>query len=97
MGALRAHLVAVGSAAGAGLPRESSLASYRLFAARDPRQTCGLDPEGAWSPQDLLRLMADRCGVSPDPEQTCGAGRDRPGLHGGGAGRLRGAAGAGGA
>lgn len=68
VGALRAHLVA----GGVGTPREKSLASYRMFAARDPRQTCGLDPAGVWSPPDVLRLMSDKCGVSSDPEETSG-------------------------
>ncbi|SEO15911.1 Phosphatase [Actinacidiphila rubida] len=54
-------------------PREKSLRSYALFAARDPRQTLGLDPVGAWGFGELLTLMADRCGVSPDPAHTSGA------------------------
>jgi hypothetical protein len=72
VGALRAHLVAAGLAGSVGTTREKSLANYRLFAARDPRQTWGLDPEREWSPAELLRLMAERCGVSPDPEDTSG-------------------------
>jgi hypothetical protein len=72
VGALRAHLVAAGLAGRVATPREKSLHSYRLFAARDPRQTLGLDPEGEWTAADLLRLMADRCGVSPDPAETSG-------------------------
>jgi hypothetical protein len=72
VGALRAHLVSAGLAGQVATPREKSLASYRLFAARDPRQTLGLDPEGEWTAADLLRLMADRCGVSPDPGLTSG-------------------------
>jgi Phosphatase len=72
VGALRAHLVEVGLAGTVGTPREKSLASYRLFAARDPRQTCGLDPDGVWSPPELLRLMSDKCGVSADPAETSG-------------------------
>ncbi|MFI0901715.1 phosphatase [Streptomyces sp. NPDC020983] len=71
-GALRAHLEATGLAGRVGTPREKSLASYRLFAARDPRLTLGLDPQGAWDVPELLRLMADRCGVSPDPAHTSG-------------------------
>lgn len=71
-GALRAHLVETGLAGQVATPREKSLASYRLFAARDPRQTLGLDPAGRWAVPELLRLMADRCGVSPDPERTSG-------------------------
>ncbi|WP_328915350.1 MULTISPECIES: phosphatase [unclassified Streptomyces] len=70
--ALRAHLVAARLAGPVSTSREHSLRSYRAFAARDPRQTLGLDPEGTWTPAELLRLMADRCGVSPDPAQTSG-------------------------
>jgi hypothetical protein len=72
VGALRAHLVAAGLAGSVAARRETSLAHYGLFAARDPRQTCGLDPAGEWGAADLLRLMADRCGVSPDPARTSG-------------------------
>lgn len=72
VGALRAHLVAARLAGEVSTPREKSLHSYRLFAARDPRQTLGLDPEGEWGAADLLRLMSDRCGVSPDPGKTSG-------------------------
>jgi hypothetical protein len=72
VGALRAHLVAARLAGQVTTSREVSLRSYRLFAARDPRQTLGLEPEGEWGVGDLLRLMADRCGVSPDPAETSG-------------------------
>ncbi|WNI17126.1 phosphatase [Actinacidiphila sp. ITFR-21] len=72
VGALRAHLVATRLAGRVATSREGSLRNYRLFAARDPRQTLGLDPVGAWGTCELLRLMADRCGVSPDPAETSG-------------------------
>lgn len=71
-GALRAHLVAARLAGRVATPREKSLRSYRAFAARDPRHTFGLDPEGEWGTRELLRLMAERCGVSPDPGDTEG-------------------------
>jgi hypothetical protein len=71
-GALRAHVVAAGLAGTVATSREESLRSYRLFAARDPRVTLGLDPEGVWSERDVLRLMADRCGVSGDPAYRTG-------------------------
>jgi hypothetical protein len=71
-GALRAHLMAARLAGNVATPREKSLLSYRGFAARDPRQTLGLDPEGEWGTPQLLRLMAQRCGVSPDPGDTEG-------------------------
>ncbi|MEU6705041.1 phosphatase [Streptomyces wuyuanensis] len=71
-GALRAHLLAAGLAGPVATTREASLRSYRLFAARDPRATLGLDPERTWAERDLLALMADRCGVSGDPAQVSG-------------------------
>jgi hypothetical protein len=72
VGALRAHLVAVGLAGRVATLREKSLRSYALFAARDPRLTLGLDPQGSWDAGELLRLMAERCGVSPDPALRTG-------------------------
>lgn len=72
-GALRAHLLAARLAGPVATSREESLRSYRLFAARDPRILLGLDPEWSWGAGDLLRLMADKCGVSDDPRHTTGA------------------------
>ena len=71
-GALRAHLLAARLAGPVATSREESLRSYRLFAARDPRVLLGLDPQWAWQEGDLLRLMADRCGVSADPGHVSG-------------------------
>ncbi|WP_031098285.1 phosphatase [Streptomyces sp. NRRL S-15] len=71
-GALRAHLLAARIAGPVATPRETSLRSYRLFAARDPRVLLGLDPDRAWGERDLLRLMADKCGVSDDPGHVSG-------------------------
>ncbi|MFD7258026.1 phosphatase [Streptomyces sp. NPDC059874] len=71
-GALRAHLLAARLAGPVATSREESLRSYRLFAARDPRVLLGLDPEWGWGEGDLLRLMADKCGVSSDPAHVSG-------------------------
>lgn len=71
-GALRAHLLAARLAGPVATSREESLRSYRLFAARDPRVMLGLDPERGWGEGDLLRLMADKCGVSADPAHVSG-------------------------
>lgn len=54
-------------------PREANLANYRLMAARDPEYLFGLEPRGAWTFDDVLALMAQRCGVSPDPLFDSGA------------------------
>ncbi|MGW1537940.1 phosphatase [Streptomyces aureus] len=71
-GALRAHLLAARLAGPVATSREESLRSYRLFAARDPRLLLGLDPEWTWEQRDVIALMADKCGVSPDPFHTSG-------------------------
>lgn len=71
-GALRAHLLAARLGRPVATSREVSLRSYRLFAARDPRVTLGLDPGRGWEELDLLRLMADKCGVSADPAHVSG-------------------------
>ncbi|MFI6289838.1 phosphatase [Streptomyces sp. NPDC051018] len=71
-GAVRAHLLAGRLAGVVATAREESLRSYRLFAARDPRVTLGLDPEGDWTERDLIALMAEKCGVSADPGHVAG-------------------------
>lgn len=71
-GALRAHLLAARLAGPVATSREESLRSYRAFAARDPRVLIGLDPEWTWGQRDLIGLMADKCGVSADPEHVSG-------------------------
>ncbi|MGW1774720.1 phosphatase [Streptomyces sp. NPDC002104] len=71
-GALRAHLLAARLAGPVATSREESLRSYRLFAARDPRVLLGLDPVWGWGEGDLLRLMAQKCGVSADPAHVSG-------------------------
>ncbi len=53
--------------------RENNLANYRLMVARDPGYLFGLEPRGAWAFEDVLALMARRCGVSPDPLHEAGA------------------------
>ncbi|MFF8960486.1 phosphatase [Streptomyces sp. NPDC014894] len=70
--ALREHLLTARLAGTVRTLREESLRSYRLFAARDPRVTLGLGPEGEWTERDVIALMADRCGVSADPAHLTG-------------------------
>ncbi|QOV36460.1 phosphatase [Streptomyces ferrugineus] len=72
VGGLRAHLLAARLAGAVGTSRERSLRSYRLFAARDPRVLLGLDPEGVWELPELIALMAEKCGVSADPQHVSG-------------------------
>lgn len=76
--ALRAHLLAAGLAGTVATTREQSLRQYRLFAARDPRALIGLTPDRDWDVPELLALMADRCGVDPDPATVAGQDRIDP-------------------
>ncbi|MER7761229.1 phosphatase [Streptomyces sp. NPDC097619] len=78
-GALRAHLLAARLAGPVATTREESLRSYRLFAARDPRVLLGLDPDRPWTERDLLLLMADKCGVPPEPDRVTGPDLIDPG------------------
>ncbi|MFJ8072350.1 phosphatase [Streptomyces sp. NPDC096176] len=71
-GALRAHLLASRLAGDVATSREASLRSYRAFVARDPRVTIGLDPQWSWSVRDIVALMAEKCGVSGDPDDVTG-------------------------
>lgn len=53
-------------------PRENNLRNYRRMSDREPLYLLGLAPEGSWRPDEVLALMAERCGVSPDPSHTSG-------------------------
>lgn len=69
---LRHHLLVTGVAGRVSTTREASLRSYRQFAQGDPRVRLGLDPGRRWDVRAVLQLMADRCGVSPDPADRSG-------------------------
>jgi hypothetical protein len=60
--------------------RENNLANYRLMAARDPGYLFGLAPRGRWTFDDVLALMARRCGVSADPLYATGTDTIDPAL-----------------
>lgn len=53
-------------------PREGNLDNFRRMSTREPLYLFGLEPAGRWSCDDVLALMAERCGVRPDPEYTRG-------------------------
>lgn len=66
-GDLREHLVRTRIAGDVATGRENNLGHYRSLADRDPRYLFGLRPEGGWSYQDVLELMAKSAGVVADP------------------------------
>jgi hypothetical protein len=53
-------------------PRENNLANFRLMSQRDPGYTFGLPLRREWSFDDVLAMMAERCGVSADPLYDAG-------------------------
>ncbi|MGX4738054.1 phosphatase [Kitasatospora griseola] len=53
-------------------PRQNNLRHYRLFAQGDPKALMGLAPEPRRDQDAVLRLMAERVGVDPDPRYTEG-------------------------
>ena len=78
--ALRAHLVASRIAGDVATSREDNLLKYGMLAARLPKAMFGLEPTGRWNLGDILALMAERVGVSPDPTHLRGQDRIDPDL-----------------
>lgn len=69
---LREHLLASRIAGEVATPRENNLGNYARMSRREPLYLFGLRPRGRWAPDDVLALMAERCGVSADPAHTHG-------------------------
>lgn len=72
---LRAHLEATRIAGDVATPRENNLRNFRLMSERNPQFLFGLEPAGSWTPEEVLALMARRCGVVPDPGYRAGPDR----------------------
>jgi hypothetical protein len=69
---LQAQLVACGIAGDVATSRENNLNNFLRLSRREPLYLFGLEPDGAWTPGDVLALMAQRCGVSPEPGHSHG-------------------------
>ncbi len=71
--ALIDHLVRTRIAGQVATPRENNLAHYRALANGDRNYWLGLELGDRWSDeQDVLAVMAERVGVSDDPEHRHG-------------------------
>ncbi|MDI2132912.1 phosphatase [Yinghuangia seranimata] len=70
--ALRAHLLRGRIAGDVATPRENNLRHYRLMSERHPGYLFGLEPDGVWTPEQVLALMVKRCGVAADPDHLHG-------------------------
>lgn len=67
------HLVRTRIAGDVATPRENNLAHYRRLANGDRHYWLGLELGDRWQDeQDVLAVMAERCGVSDDPEHRLG-------------------------
>lgn len=69
---LIAHLTASRIAGAVATSRENNLANFKLMAQRDPGYLFGLEPRGPWAFDDVLAVMAQRCGVGADPMYDAG-------------------------
>ncbi|KJY43516.1 phosphatase [Streptomyces sp. NRRL B-1568] len=71
--ALIDHLVRTRIAGDVATPRENNLAHYRSLAMGDRLYWLGLELGNRWTDeQDVLAVMADRCGVNDDPAHRAG-------------------------
>ncbi|OIV37507.1 phosphatase [Mangrovactinospora gilvigrisea] len=71
--ALVKHLLWARIAGEVATPRENNLHHLKALADGDPYYHFGLDLDGRWSDSDtVLEMMAERCGISDDPEHTHG-------------------------
>jgi hypothetical protein len=69
---LREHLVRTLIAGDVATPRQNNLLHYRRMSRRDPYYLFGLELERPWGFDDVLAMMAEKCGVNPDPAHFYG-------------------------
>jgi hypothetical protein len=66
LASLRGHLVASRIAGEVDTPREDNLRNAGRMAQGLDKYAFGLVPRRSWTRDDVVRLMAERCGISPD-------------------------------
>jgi hypothetical protein len=69
---LRDHLVTTRIAGDVRTSREDNLRNFGRMARGDVNDDFGLVPDRDWTPDEVLEVMARRCGVHPDPGRTSG-------------------------
>ncbi|UGY91542.1 phosphatase [Streptomyces gobiensis] len=75
------HLVSTRIAGDVATPRDNNLAHYRKLANGDRHYWLGLELGDRWTDeQDVLAVMAERCGVADDPDHRLGQDTIDPGL-----------------
>ena len=66
------HLVNSRIAGNVATTRQNNLQNFGRMSRREPLYLFGLRPAGRWSYEDVLALMAERCGVIADPAHAYG-------------------------
>jgi hypothetical protein len=66
------HLVDSRIAGNVATTRQNNLQNFGRMSRREPLYLFGLRPAGRWSYEDVLALMAERCGVIADPAHAYG-------------------------
>src|SRR3954466_14677437 len=74
------HLVAHRIAGDVATSRVSNHANIEKMLARQPEYWFGLELDRAWTADDVLKVLAARVGIDPDPERTTGSDRIDPQL-----------------
>ncbi|MFL6140170.1 MAG: phosphatase [Frankiaceae bacterium] len=69
---LRDHLLMSGLAGRVQTPRESNIGNIRLMLDRHHEYAFGLELDRPWSHGEVLALLAERVGISPDPSVLAG-------------------------
>ena len=74
------HLVAHRIAGDVATSRVSNLANIDKMLAREPEYWFGLELDRSWTAGEVLKVLAARVGIDPDPERTAGGDRIDPEL-----------------
>jgi hypothetical protein len=75
---LARHLVAARIAGDVATPRQSNIANITKMLERRWDYHFGLQPDREWSPEEVLKVLADRVGMDPDIARDEGADRIDP-------------------
>lgn len=70
--ALREHLVAARIAGDVDTPRDDNLRNARRMSQGLPKYDFGIVPRRTWSYEEVVAVMAERCGIVPDLAYTEG-------------------------
>jgi hypothetical protein len=77
---LRDHIVRHRISGDIRTPRENNLRNIGLLSSGDPQYTFGITFDEAWDAERILKTVAERVGISVDPEYRAGPDRIDPEL-----------------